>query len=68
MQYPSLQALISASASSRKYFLSQPVSMQMELHKHNTDIHSAAALHAYVGVLENYNHAVEISEMLFKKS
>lgn len=45
MYYGNLQTLILKSKSSRKYFLSLPVNIQMELHKQNQYIHSAAELH-----------------------
>lgn len=45
MKYDSLQELISRSSSSRQYFLSLPVSMQLALHERNSSIHTAADLH-----------------------
>lgn len=62
MKYNNLHDLISNSRSSRKYFLSLPVSMQITLHEQNNYIHSAAELHSRVDAIEKYNHAVEISE------
>ncbi len=65
MLYNSLNELVSHSRSSRRYFLSLPVSMQLALHEHNLYIHSAADLHARVDAIEHYNRAVEISKLLF---
>lgn len=62
MKYDNLHDLISHSNSSKKYFLSLPVSMQVALHEHNDYIHTAAELHARADAIEKYNHAVEISE------
>lgn len=56
--------LIFNSSSSRRYFLSFSVPMQMELHKYNDEIHTAAELHYYADFIQKYNRAVEISEML----
>lgn len=67
MRYASLHDLIRHSRSSRAFFLAQPVAMQMALHKQNDYIHSAAELHSYIRALERYEHAVQISEILFKK-
>ena len=52
LQYDNLKELISHSNSSRKFFLSLPVSMQLMLHNRSDDIHSAADLHAQVYVIE----------------
>lgn len=62
MKYDNLQELLSHSSSSRQYFLSLPVSMQLALHRHNCIIHTAADLHFYVNALQkdkmviNYDH------------
>lgn len=64
LNYNDLQDLIYNSSSSRKYFLSLPVLMQIKLHEHNNYIHTSAGLHAHVEAIEKYNHAVEISEAL----
>lgn len=45
MRYKDLQDLISHSSSTRQYFLSLPVSLQLILHKYNSCIHTAADLH-----------------------
>ena len=62
MYYNNLQDLIYNSSSSRKYFLSLPVSMQLSLHENNDYIHTNAGLHAHVEAIKQYNHAVEISK------
>lgn len=61
MQYANLHDLIFRSSSSRRYFLSLPVEMQMSLHEHNDCIHTAAQLHERAGALERYHHALAIS-------
>ncbi len=65
MLYNNLNELISHSKSSRRYFLSLSVPMQIQLHKQNSYIHSAAELHRRVDLIEKYNHAVKLSESLF---
>ena len=40
MRYKNLNDLIASSSSSRKYFLSLPTSVQLELHDQNDYIHS----------------------------
>lgn len=45
MKYKDLQDLISHSATTRQYFLSLPVPLQLTLHKCNPYIHTAADLH-----------------------
>lgn len=44
MMYTDLQSLLSGSSSARAYFLSLPVPLQMQLHRQNDAICSAAAL------------------------
>ena len=53
LKYDNLQSLIQNSNSTRKYFLSLPVNVQLELHKHNVYIHSAHQLHNLVYSMEN---------------
>ena len=65
MRYDGLKQLINNSNSSREYFLSLPVKMQIELHMSNDFIHSAADLHKFAENSERYHHSTEISEMLF---
>ena len=62
MTYKNLHDLIFSSSSSMRYFLSQPVEMQLQLHSQNEYIHSAAELHLQVELLGKWNRAVEISE------
>lgn len=52
MKYTDLHDLISHSASSRRYFLSLPVSLQLALHRHNAYIHTAAELHLRADMLQ----------------
>lgn len=61
--YSNLHDLISGSKSSREYFLSLPVDTQIELHKQNGYIHSAADLHNYAASVKSYQHLVTISNM-----
>lgn len=65
MQYKDLHALIRNSQSSRRYFLSLPVSLQMELHQYNHVIRTANDLHRQIQCIQKYNRQVEISQMLF---
>lgn len=62
MKYDNLNHLIRESSSSRRYFLSLPVSMQMTLHEHNDYIHTAAELHRRADAIRAYNHQVQLSE------
>lgn len=62
LKYDNLNHLVRESSSSRRYFLSLPVSMQMALHEHNDYIHSAAELHRRVDAIKVYNRQVQLSE------
>ncbi len=62
MRYDTLHDLINSSSSTRRYFLSLPVEMQMSLHEHNTYIHTAEELHHTVGVIENYEYHCKLSD------
>lgn len=64
MQYKNLDELISGSSSSRKYFLSLPVSMQLSLHEQNDYIHSASDLHSRAEAIERNERAIKISRLL----
>lgn len=64
MPYMDLHELIANSSSARQYFLSLPVELQLQLHGHPQQIHSAAQLHIQAGLLERHNHAVAISDSL----
>ena len=44
MQYKNLHALIEGSSSSRSFFLSLPVELQLKLHEQNDYIHTALDL------------------------
>lgn len=46
MRYKNLNDLIASSSGSRKYFLSLPTSVQLELHEQNDYIHSLYDLHS----------------------
>lgn len=62
MRYENLNQLIRESSSSRRYFLSLPVSMQLKLHEHNDYIHTADELHRRTDAILKYERQVEISE------
>lgn len=64
MKYKNLNDLVLHSSSSRKYLLSLPVQMQMQVHKYGKYIHTAADLHNHAEMLQKYNNSVEISNML----
>ncbi len=53
MVYQNLSELLSRSSSTRKYFISLPVMMQMLLHKEHNDINTAAKLRWTVDVLKS---------------
>lgn len=58
MKYKNLQDLISHSTTTRKYFLSLPVSLQLTLHKHNASIHTAADLHLHADLIRSNPRSV----------
>ena len=62
MRYDSLHDLINSSSSSRKFFLSLPVKMQICLHEHNDYIHTADELHRKAEIIEKYEHHCKLSE------
>lgn len=62
MRYENLNQLIRESSSSRRYFLSLPVSMQLKLHEHSDYIHTADELHRRTDAILKYERQVEISE------
>lgn len=64
MRYDNLNELINKSSSTRKYFTSLPVDMQMFLHEQNAYIHTTQELRNYVFAMENYIHHVKLSEKL----
>lgn len=53
MKYKDLQELISHSSSTRRYFLSLPVTLQLTLHKCGAYIHTAADLHLQADILRS---------------
>lgn len=53
MKYKDLQDLISHSSTTREYFLSLPVSLQLALHKRNSFIHTAADLHLQADIIRS---------------
>lgn len=61
MRYDNLNELVKNSSSTRKYFLSLPVDMQISLHEHNDYIHTAQELRNYVFAIEKYAHHVKLS-------
>lgn len=67
MRYINLNELIKNSSSTRKYFLSLPVDMQLSLHEHNDYIHTALELRNHVSAIENYAHHVKLSNGMYKK-
>ncbi len=62
MRYESLNQLIRESSSSRRYFLSLPVSIQLKLHEHNNYIHTAGELHRRTDAIIKYERQVQLSE------
>lgn len=60
MQYKDLHELIQNSSSSRSYFLSLTVEMQMELHEQCSSIHTAFQLHDRVRQMEIYHRQVRL--------
>lgn len=61
MRYNNLHDMINSSSSTRRYFLSLPVEMQISLHKHNDYIHTAEELHRKVSVIENFEYHLKLS-------
>ena len=62
MRYKNLNELIRKSSSARRYFLSLPVKLQLELHEHNDCIRTSAELHRRVEQLKAYHKQVELSK------
>ena len=62
LRYDNLNHLVRESSSSRQYFLSLPVPMQIQLHEHNESIHTAAELHRYVDEVNIYHKQVQLSK------
>lgn len=59
MQYDNLHDLIHNSNSSWKYFVSLPVAVQAELHKHNDYIHSAEQFHIHADLIQKNIHYIK---------
>lgn len=51
MKYTNLQELLAHSSTTRQFFLSLPISLQLILHDYNSSIHTAADLHLYADIL-----------------
>lgn len=66
MKYQNLQDLINGSQSSRDYFLSLPVALQLSLHGYNESIRTAADLHRYTDMVRKYDREFQMSETQFK--
>lgn len=61
MKYADLHELLIHSSSTRRYFLSQPVQMQIALHNRGNYIHSAHELRMHIDAVNAYNRAIAIS-------
>lgn len=65
LYYATLHDLIQHSSSSRSYFLSLPVNVQLKLHDEFDEyIHSAQELHSLVDALDQYTRQLQISSSL----
>ena len=63
MKYENLHELVNRSRSTRRYFLSLPVEMQMTLGEyHDAYIHSAEELHRRVCEIEACEHLASLSD------
>ncbi|MCB5393423.1 hypothetical protein LIP62_04305 [Longicatena caecimuris] len=62
MKYDNLNQMVRESSSTRRYFLSLPVPMQIKLHDQSEYIHSAAELHRRVDEIKKYDKQVQLSE------
>lgn len=62
LRYPNLSQLLLKSSSSRQYFLSLPVAVQMELHSLGEYIHTAEELHRYEALTKVRKRQIENSE------
>ena len=65
MLYNDLRELLNSSMSTRTYFMSLPVELQISLHKQNEFIHSAEQLRRQVDLTRSFEHAEMISDSLF---
>lgn len=64
MYYHNLKELFENSHSSRLYYLSLPMHLQMQVSEQGDFIHTAADLHETVQKIESNNYAVAVSEEL----
>lgn len=60
LQYNNLHALIQGSSSTRNYFLSLPVAVQIILHEQNDYIHTAEELHTHAENIMKYQMSLSI--------
>lgn len=61
LKYENLDQLIRGSSSSRRYFMSLPVEMQLALHQHGDSICTAEQLHRLANAIPKHRRQVEIS-------
>lgn len=61
MAYENLRGLIAGSSSTRAYFLSLPVELQLALHEQDAVIRTAAELRRRAAALEDYRRHVRLS-------
>lgn len=62
MRYSNLNELVHSSRSSREYFFSLPVEMQMALGEHRNYIHTAEELHQRVYLIKKLEHQCELGK------
>lgn len=62
LKYNDLQALIQSSTSTRNYFLSLPVAVQIVLHEQNDHIHTAEELHTHAENIIKYQMHLNIGK------
>ena len=62
LRYENLNQLIRGSRSSRRYFLSLPVNVQLKLHEHHDYIHTSEELRRCTEAIQKYERQVQISE------
>lgn len=66
MKYADLQDLINHSSSTRQYFLTLPVPLQLVLHKYGSYIHTAADVHFYADSLQKNEMAKSYDHLISK--
>lgn len=62
LKYEDLGRMLEKSSSTRQYFLSLPVEMQIALHEQNDQIHTAEELRRQAGFLETMAKQIAVSE------